>query len=592
LKKGGEKRLKKRTDACIRGIALKRKAEVASFATHLQIVMRGGGKMKKAAQKLIFMVVCLGVMTLLVPSYSAALSAIKLGEETELNIYGWVRNNVGMFLENPQPWAKDSNDLATARTWLRGYLDFKINNQLRFWSAIQFVYEPEYDIEEGASTGLSRYAGRPIKEDGKEYSEYKNMNDVFREAYLEWRPFKSTSFKIGRQIAIWGEALTTRVGDVVQPEDSRFTLAFANLEDTRIPQWMIRGIHDFPAINSTFEWILNPNLVQGRYTVNRTAKFATPVAGIAPERFAIDVETRFRPPVSVTNPAFGGPFAIPGVVITNPVSRDWVFNPFVPGTHLAPTTGTLIREEYPSGWKSLRGGFRTNTTLGGYNFGISYFHTQNYDPLLKRGPIIPGLFSVTTGLPVRYYPLVHPNIDIIGAYMNKQLSPTLPGILRADVIYIPNKPFGTQDLRDTDAIVRRDYIKYMIAYDLSSFLYFPWHKTASFDITFEHVGEVIPDNKNVQYIIYDTTVRQWNPSFNMRISTNWLYNLIYTDLTFGYMPWGKSGLIMPSIKYMPSWMNNAFSFELKYIGIFGDKFKGLGILRSKDMVVFTTQFNW
>jgi hypothetical protein len=88
-------------------------------------------------------------------------------------------------------------------------------------------------------------------------------------------------------------------------------------------------------------------------------------------------------------------------------------------------------------------------------------------------------------------------------------------------------------------------------------------------------------------------VKEWNPSFNMRISTNWRYNQIATELIVGYMPWGRSGIIMPAIKYMPPWMNNALSFELKYINIFGkNDFQGLGILRTKDMVVLTSQFNF
>jgi hypothetical protein len=132
----------------------------------------------------------------------------------------------------------------------------------------------------------------------------------------------------------------------------------------------------------------------------------------------------------------------------------------------------------------------------------------------------------------------------------------------------------------------------MIAYDLNSFLYFQWHKTAPFDITFEHVGEVIPHNKNIQYIIYNTEMKQWNPSFNMRISTNWLYNLISTEIIFGYMPWGGSGIIMPAVKYMPPWLNQKLSFELKYIGVFGNSFKGVGILNTKDMLVLTAQFDW
>jgi hypothetical protein len=556
----------------------------------------GGIKMKKAGQRLFLTVVFLGVMALLIPTYSAAFETIKLGEETEVTFYGWLRNNTGMFLQNPQPFSQSGNDLATERTWLRGYTDFKITNQLRFWSAIQFAYEPQYKIEHGALTSRLLYGGPTLK-DGKEYSEYKDPDDILREVYLRWDPSKEHSIKIGRQIAIWGEALTTRVGDVIHPEDQRYSLAFANLEDTRIPSWMVRGTHSIPSIDSTFEWIVNPNIVQDKYRVNRLASIAdNTVDGEPGQRFGLYPETRFRAPYSVTNPLLGPPFSIPGVVVANPFSRDWI--QAFPGFWV-PTAIPTVNFKYPGAWNGTRGGFRTNTTLSGWNFGFTYFHTQEYNPVVKRGDLTGGV-DATTGLPLRQYTITYPNKDIIGAYLNKQLP--WPGVLRAEAIYVPNQPFNTFKNAGvfpdpitplSDTIVRRDYIKYMIAYDLNSFLYFQWHKTAPFDITFEHVGEVIPNNKDIQYIIYATEQKQWNPAFNMRISTNWLYNLISTELVVGYMPWGRSGLIMPAVKYMPPWLNKKLSFELKYINIFGkNDFQGLGILRKKDMVLLTSQFDW
>ena len=544
---------------------------------------------KKIARKFLFMVVLLGVMVLLIPSYSAALEPIKLGDETEVSFYGFLRNNTGMFLQNPQPFSHSSNDLATERTWFRGYTDFKITNELRFWSAIQLAYEPYYSVERGSlSSRVPIQMAGLVEPNAKEYSEYRNINDILREAYLEWKPAKELDIKIGRQIAIWGEALTTRVGDVIHPDDQRYTLAFANLEDTRIPSWMVRGIYEIQALSSSLELIYNPNLVQNRYTVNQSGNFAIPLAGLAGQRFAISPDMRFNPPLSVGNFAI---FGSPNIVQFPPLSRDWIFTPFAPGSHWVPTALPAFREEYPQGWGTFaRGGFRTNTTFKGYNFGFSYFHTQNYDPVIKRGDLN-GAVDPSTGLPFRQFTLAHPNIDIFGAYMNKQLP--WPGVLRAEAIYVPNKPFNTFNLRDFDGITRTDYMKYMIAYDLNSFFYFNWHKTAPFDITFEHVGEVIPHNKNIQYIIYGTEQKQWNPSFNMSISTNWLYNKISTQLIASYMPWGRSGLIMPVVKYTPAWLNEALSVELRYINVFGkNDFKGLGILRTKDMVVLTTQYNW
>ena len=544
--------------------------------------------MKRSAQKFFCTAVLSCVMMLFLPAFSGALETIDLGEGSEVTFYGFFRNNAGIFLDD-QPDQESGNDLATFRTWFRGYMDYTISERFKFWAAVQFAHEPKYKVENGSSTSTvpPQHGGPGTTKGWKEYSEYDNINDILREAYIEWIPSNKHSFKIGRQIVIWGEAMTSRVGDVVHPDDGRFTLAFANLEDTRIPSWMIRGVHDIAALSSTFEWIYNPNLVQNIYTVTRGGN--PPANGAPGQRFGFHPETRFIAPLSVANPALGGPFVDPDVVVPHPFSRDWM--EALPGFWV-PTAIPSLKQEYPSGWwDEARGGFRTTTLAGGYTFGFSYFHTQNYNPVSKRGGLT-GALDPTTGLPLREYIFSHLNIDIFGAYMNKQLTGGIPGVVRADLIYVPNQPFNTFDTSDSDAVVRRNYVKYMLAWDLTGALYFQWHKTAPFDLTFEHTGEWLPRNKNITYLNSEEQ-NEWNPAFNMRISTNWHYNLFSTSLIVGYIPWGDSGLIMPSVGYTPAWFNESLSFQLQYINIFGSNdFEGLGIFRKKDMVVLTTQFNW
>ena len=164
------------------------------------------------------------------------------------------------------------------------------------------------------------------------------------------------------------------------------------------------------------------------------------------------------------------------------------------------------------------------------------------------------------------------------------------------MIYIPNQPFHSMDpYSDADGVVRRNYIKYMVAYDLTGFLYFQWHKTAPFDITFEHVGEWNPSHGGkLQWSIYDTPLLRYNPSFATRISTNWIYDLIETELIASWGPWGASGFVMPGVKFLPPWLNKKLSFQLQYAYIFArTPYKSFfGAIRAKDMAIFTTQIDW
>jgi hypothetical protein len=537
--------------------------------------------LKKHVKGIWLSLVCL---TLLIPQQGNAFEKMTFGENQELTIWGWLRNNTGVFLQK-LPYQQNNDNLATERTWLRTYADWKMSDQFRFYTAIQFAYEPWYKSEDGSGS----------KKGGEEYSEYKNLNDVFREAYFQWSPNKKNDLKIGRQIAIWGESLTERVGDVIHPDDSRFALAFTNLEDSRIPQWMIRSIHDIDPLSSSFEWIVNPLLVDDQYRVSRLAQSAQPILNEAGQRFALNPEDRFQPPNSVGNPIL---FPIAAGVASPPFSRGWTQLPsFIPGPMAGkwvPTEVPTVREVYPDNTiNDTRFGFRTNTNLGNTLFGVMYWHTHNYDPLVKRGNLTGRMVQTgpDSSVPERQYNLVHPAMDIIGAHMNEQLP--WPGVIRAEAIYSPNKPFNTFDVNVTDAIVTRDYFKYMVAYDLSNFFYFDWHKTAPFDVTLEHVGEYIPNADNLQYLIYATKQPSYVPRFNGRISTNWFYNRISTEIVVSYWPWANSGLVMPAIKWTPGWWNQKFSAELKYISVYGDNnYEGMGILRGKEMIVLTTQFNF
>ena len=461
------------------------------------------------------MLIAMAFITFLPPSMGVASD-----DGVKLSTYGWLRNNLGVFTDT-HDYVQRGNDLATARTWLRGYGDLRFSDKLSLFTAIQFAYEPEYDIEKGSVSDLEG--------SGEVYSEYDSISDVLREFYIDWRPSDNHSIRAGRQIVIWGESLTTRVGDVIQPEDQRYTFAFANMEDTRIPLWMVKGLHYVDALNGSIEWIISPNLIDDKdYLVNRGAEFPQPdeTGTLQPgQRFGLYPEDR--------------------TAAGNPIIRSFA-PPFPGAPFVVPFEIPHVYDEYPENTlDDLRFGLRTSTFLGGYEFGLIYYHTQSYEPVIKYGAVHAPPFPGPP--PTRDYVLTHPEIDIFGFYGNKDIP---VGLLRTEMIYIPDKPYNTFDLTDADAIVERSYAKYMIAWDINGYFYFPWHKSAPFDITLEHL----------QYVIYNTPVEKWVPSFNGRISTNFFYNKLSTELIFSYAPKDKSGLFMPVVKYTPSWNNKALSF--------------------------------
>lgn len=578
---------------------------------------------RRSMKRLFLVLACLGFMMVLVPLQGRAFDTVTLSNGTEVTIWGHLRNNTGMFTQNPNPWGptegQSGNQLATERTWLRMNGDVKFNEQFRFYLVGQLAYEPWLRVERGAN----------VKKNGKEYSEYKNLNDVLRETYFEWKPNKQNLIKIGRMNVIWGETITGRVGDVINPMDIRWALPMSAeaTDDLRIPQYMFRGFHDVDSLSSSLEWIVSPIITSPEWRVTRAAdQTANLLAGTAGQRFSPAPALNFYAGRSLCNAAIGGPFSDPNACVASPMNGAWSYNPEMFGgngwgpatfiTKAPPGPGNwadvvsegtpYVRTKYPDGIDDTRYGFRTSTTLNGYNFGLIYYHRQVFEPIMRRQGVIktvripdaiaPGIDSVTL---TRRYSVEYPDIDNIGLYMNKQLP--WPGVIRTEAMYTPNMPFNrfvptASPYSGESGVVKRDDFKYLFAYDLMGFLYFDWHKTAPFDITFEHVGEWIPNARELQNFVitlYGTKIPTYRAQFTMNIRTNWLYNKIETGLVAGYQTWGDAWMLQPSVKWLPGWMNKRFTAELRYLYLDGHRDKDVfGIWKDKSFIQLQTQINF
>ena len=173
---------------------------------------------------------------------------------------GFVRNNTGLWTEN---WDNSENNdpLAVCRNWFRLNIDGKFTKNIRLMAEVLAVYEPEYSREHHATEA----DGTPVA--ANEYNYFD-----FRELRLDMRLGRGHMLLFGRQIVNWGESLSARIGDVINPVDGRFDLGFTNLEDTRMPIWMARGLHTFVFSGTTLnlDWVVSPYWQPDRYRVNRT----------------------------------------------------------------------------------------------------------------------------------------------------------------------------------------------------------------------------------------------------------------------------------------------------------------------------------
>ena len=337
---------------------------------------------------------------------------------------GYIKSQFGLFTEgkpfNKAEYGGSNDNIATARQQLRFNVNAQLSRNFGVRAEVLAAWEPEYAHEKGiGSYGVT--GGTPP-------ANYYSSFD-WRELTIEYKPTYSHTIRFGRQIVNWGEAISGRVVDQCNPVDSRYLLGFTNLEETYIPLWMFRGIHDFWKYNTTLEWIVAPiwqadRFEHSRSMTNAGARYGDGVNYGGPiYRYGANPEGRvskfngatmalYMSPKAMGTPAriYGPPFAtgyhgmdqlspaygngtVSSAYAANYLSSVYTgYNAYIPGMYM--TTGYLTESnvfwsEFPStdgslnseynrnytdhNFKSSRWGFKTKHMLWGAELGLSFF---------------------------------------------------------------------------------------------------------------------------------------------------------------------------------------------------------------------------
>ena len=185
---------------------------------------------------------------------------------------GYFKSQFGIFTEkkpfNKATFNGSDDNIATARQMFRWNVEGQLSSQFALRAEALAIWEPAYSHEKNVpETGEGKFLP----------ANYYNSFD-WRELTLEYKPSYSHSFKFGRQIVNWGEAVSGRVMDQCNPDDSRAASGFVNLEERYMPLWMFRGQHDFYEFYETsVEWVAAPIWQADRYEHSRSMSGDTPV---------------------------------------------------------------------------------------------------------------------------------------------------------------------------------------------------------------------------------------------------------------------------------------------------------------------------
>jgi len=508
---------------------------------------------------------------------------------------GFLRNNTGVWTEN-WDYAQNNDPLATCRNWLRLNVNGRITGKLKLKAEGLAIYEPEYAREHHGTEG----DGTPIAA-----NEYNYLD--FRELRLDWRPAMGHEIRIGKQIVNWGESISARIGDVINPVDNRFDLGFTNLEDTRIPIWMIRGKHLFKSIGTSLDWVFSPYMEPDRYRVTRQpstighvntdgsytpgTRFAAYPATLShmtnyfnttsfyvPTGLPSPPYPAFLPPTMVPIPVLGAPFDRMWSYLDAPTAGFFFGGPAGYYVTASPVAGTA---DYPdSSLKDSRWGFKTSSTLAGWQTGVYFWDANEIDGTFKVDSVAPGVVNLH---------LQYPRQKVYGWYGNKNFD---IGVLRLDAAYRPNREFNTLDRSVPSAIVEKDKLMVQVGFN-KDFMMRALNPSASFSFIFEYVGDYFLEDTDMAAVpSYFIKFPKDLHSIFISGGTNYNFGMYSYGLTFIYNS-EECGLIQPSFTYAPTWMNNKWQFKLAYSDVFGPAYSyPYGLMNEKDMVILTTQYTF
>jgi len=502
------------------------------------------------------------------------------GWSSGLSISGYAQTTSGM-------WANSSgltkfgraagehhgaNSLAVQRNFLQLDFNYLLNGNnaafLRFWG----VYEPPYPWES------QNIASSSLVYD-KSQSDFYNRYDI-RDAY--WKNISGpVTLFVGRQIVTWGESIAFRVGDVINPQDVSWNFAFANLEQSRLPLWMVHAIvslHKFGPFGS--------NAIEGIWTPAWQPQYTS--VNYADQRYAgqysVAGAVNLLPPSGGRFDAYPYPFMIaagtpPGAQAAFPQIKNFTL-PF--------QTWALPSDT----WSNSTGGIRFHTLAENTEMTAFYWYGHRLDPVsFEEGAPESG-----QTLQLRY-----PQINDIGVtanrpiYLGEALLSGIPFVFRGEGVWQDRTAFNTVNLSRPSAVVYSSTLNTLMALDVDNLPVPQLTTTGTLTLNLEWNNfTILSPNKDMVYGGYTEHWRHNEENILLSASTSWWWGAVVPTVSGIYNPDGNTWELFPSIVLTPPWTDKYF-LNLQYIGILSnDKFSAYagGVFKGKSTLLIQFQYNF
>jgi hypothetical protein len=203
------------------------------------------------------------IMLLLLAGLKPAGAEIQITDN--LSVTGFLRYELGVHTggNNPNNPLQDGNhDFTLSRTFLVTEWTYEPSDNFKLYAKPRIIWDQTHDIDRN----LRSYDAFPSNVSKNDWTLMKADGDEYRaEVWELYGDIKLGNLwlRLGKQQIVWGEMISTRILDIINPLDMSWNLNFEpeEYENIRIPNWAIRGNYliEQPFIEElSIEGFINP----------------------------------------------------------------------------------------------------------------------------------------------------------------------------------------------------------------------------------------------------------------------------------------------------------------------------------------------
>ncbi|MBW1900740.1 MAG: hypothetical protein JRJ20_03805 [Deltaproteobacteria bacterium] len=441
------------------------------------------------------------VVLFLIVGVSSARAEIELWGD-KLTLTGFVRHQLVYNMGTTNPYNKqygqtDKNWCNLSRTWLISELDYKPNDNFRLYSKMRFIWDQTTNLDsdlldyDAITFSTPHYGGNMrLGHDNHATAEIWELYGDLDIGNL-W-------IRAGRQQIVWGEMISARILDIVNPLDKSWHFQWEpeEFENIRIPTWMLRGVYNIE--QSVVPWLDE-----------------------------LYVEAFWNPGdiVPVNNPEIGNAYRL-----------NWIPPVYISGE----VNDRRGRDEFGG-----RIGYKIGKFAGTFNY--AYLYTDDaFDEVGMPGPptIPPSTWPVTETF--------YPQIDVYGMSLNYAMDPPFNTVITVESTYVPDMPYYDNTVFPGIAIKEADTLNYAINFQRFTSV-FP--KQPFMNVIFQYQGKWISDHDEVKltpgpYDKNNICEKIANDAFVLSLGQDFSYKTYKATFVTIWQPDG-SYRFNPGFKYSP-----------------------------------------